>query len=122
MAGKRRPIDSNVKSLVWKHYIGNTMDGICPCCENRKITFSGCHFGHIIPHSQGGSDLPNNLIPLCSKCNTSMKDMNYYQYKERILGGGFPSSSKPKDRSGALVTRKTMTMDGLISKKYRKLE
>jgi len=42
-------------------------DGRCPACgEHRKLTMD-----HIVPLSLGGSNAPDNLQPLCNRCNAT---------------------------------------------------
>lgn len=43
----------------------------CVKCGNSPATMSGVqlHVDHMVPHSKGGPDTPDNLQSLCSECN-----------------------------------------------------
>lgn len=84
---KRKSIPSKVRHIVWRKYIGTTMNGKCWCC-NDNIKFENWHAGHVVPVSKGGSDSPDNLRPLCSLCNLSMSDTNMFDFiKEYDMKG-----------------------------------
>lgn len=68
---KRKAIPQRVKLVVWREAFNGSMDGHCLCCL-APITFENWECGHIIPHSKGGPDEPQNLRPICKACNTSM--------------------------------------------------
>jgi hypothetical protein len=40
--------------------------------------------GHIIAESKGGKMHVNNLLPICKICNSSMGNMNLYDYQKLI--------------------------------------
>ena len=48
-------------------YVSSLQNGKCACC-NKQIE----HYHHIVPRSKGGSDTPENLIGLCSKCHSKV--------------------------------------------------
>lgn len=66
-----------LKEQVWLTHNGKKYETKCyiSWCKNR-ITVFDFHCGHNIPESKGGSTDITNLIPICSRCNSSMKD-NY---------------------------------------------
>ena len=45
-------------------YVYERQNGVCPLC-GAPIE----HYHHIIPRSQGGSDLPENILGVCMKCH-----------------------------------------------------
>ena len=47
--------------------------GICPVC-GKKFELDEMHADHIIPWSQGGKTVPDNLQMLCSHCNLMKKN------------------------------------------------
>lgn len=58
---KRRPVDS----WFWELFVKACGTKCCACGK----TGIPIERGHIIPHSLGGSDSLDNLIPLCVPCN-----------------------------------------------------
>lgn len=48
-------------------------DGICLCC-GRHFEFEEMQGDHIIPWSQGGRTVDENLQMLCQKCNNDKRD------------------------------------------------
>ena len=44
----------------------------CWCCGNYRRKLQKCH---IIPRALGGSDKPDNIVPLCSKCHDKQPDV-----------------------------------------------
>ena len=83
---KRRPIDKNVRHLVWTKYNKSSLSGKCYVCKT-PITFQHFHVGHNKAVAKGGKDNINNLRPICSSCNNSMGTISIEQYKARYFGG-----------------------------------
>lgn len=48
-------------------------DGICPCC-GQHFEFEEMQGDHIIPWSQGGRTVDDNLQMLCQECNNDKRD------------------------------------------------
>jgi hypothetical protein len=63
------------REQIWLRQFGKVFEAKCPTswCQN-KITVYDFQSGHNIPESKGGPTTPENLIPLCSRCNLSMGD------------------------------------------------
>ncbi len=87
---KRRPIDKNIRSLVWQKYNKNSLSGECYVCE-RPITYDTFVVGHNISVAKGGTDNIANLRPICSICNNCMGTITIEHYKKEH----FPSITKP---------------------------
>jgi 5-methylcytosine-specific restriction endonuclease McrA len=69
------------REQIWLRTCGKVYEAKCPTrwCQNR-ITVYDFQSGHNIPESKGGPTTPENLIPLCSRCNLSMG--NRYTFDE----------------------------------------
>jgi len=70
---KRRAIKMQVETEVWTHEeIAAQGTGLCPYC-GKEIGFvydsEIMQIDHMIPLSRGGSDLTENLEPVCCECN-----------------------------------------------------
>ena len=74
MSSKQK-IPKALREQVWLKQFGKQYSSRCATvwCEN-KITVFDFQCGHDIPESKGGPTTPENLIPLCSRCNLSMGD------------------------------------------------
>lgn len=74
---KKRNISKSLSDAVWVKYMGqDSARAYCLICNNNIISrFSGnnkFHCGHIQSEANGGSINIDNLLPICSTCNTSM--------------------------------------------------
>ena len=74
---KKRSISKSLSDAVWVKYMGqDSARAYCLICNNNIISrFSGnnkFHCGHIQSEANGGSINIDNLLPICSTCNTSM--------------------------------------------------
>ena len=72
---KKTPIPAAFREQIWLRQFGKVYEAKCPTpwCQN-TITVYDFQSGHNIPESKGGPTTPENLIPLCSRCNLSMGD------------------------------------------------
>ena len=68
-------IPAAFREQIWLRTMGRVYEGKCPVvwCQN-NITVHDFQSGHNIPESKGGKTSPDNLIPICSRCNQSMGD------------------------------------------------
>jgi 5-methylcytosine-specific restriction endonuclease McrA len=66
-------IPAAFREQIWLRTMGKVYEGKCPVvwCQN-NITVHDFQSGHNIPESKGGKTAPDNLIPICSRCNQSM--------------------------------------------------
>jgi hypothetical protein len=72
------------REKVWTHYLGNSGESQCFCCEKNIITPFRFECAHIIADSKGGSSDVSNLLPCCSVCNRSMGTMNLFVFKSKL--------------------------------------
>lgn len=59
-------------------------DFTCRLCV-RKLDTNVLQVHHIIPVSNGGSDLLKNLVLLCYKCHTALHKDNWENYTEKLF-------------------------------------
>ena len=95
---KRRPIDKNIRHLVWTKYNKSSLSGKCYVCKT-PITFQHFHVGHNKAVAKGWKDNINNLRPICSSCNNSMGTIPIEQYKAKYFGGKKPARKRGKKKS-----------------------
>jgi len=82
---KKQTISKMTRIKVWNTHIGEEIGKTkCLCCNEISITQSIFECGHIIAEAKGGKTEVNNLIPICSTCNKSMRTKNLYEFKEEI--------------------------------------
>lgn len=81
---RKAKIPAAVQEAIWITKMGRVFEGKCltTWCPN-IITVFDFHAGHDIPESKGGSISPENLFPICARCNLSMGDR--YTLKEWCL-------------------------------------
>ena len=73
----KEKIPKALREQVWITYIGKEFESKCKIdwCSN-VINVFDYQCGHNIPESKGGTLDLENLLPICSRCNSSMGD-NY---------------------------------------------
>lgn len=73
----KEKIPKALREQVWLTHVGKKYEAKCRIswCKN-TITVFDFQSGHNIPESKGGSTDITNLVPICSRCNSSMND-NY---------------------------------------------
>lgn len=76
-----RGLPRAVREQVWLRYVGRRFQAKCTIrwCRNLINVFDYT-VGHDVPRSKGGSDKLDNLMPICSRCNSSMS--NKYTIKD----------------------------------------
>jgi hypothetical protein len=78
--------DKDLREQVWEKYNGESINGACFCCGITLKCLSCWHLGHIIPNKDGGKKTTDNIVPLCSTCNTLMSGNNLFDWiKEQEL-------------------------------------
>jgi 5-methylcytosine-specific restriction endonuclease McrA len=77
----KKKIPVAIREQIWIRTFGKAFQGKCPTrwCQN-TITVFDFQAGHNIPESKGGQTSPENLVPICSRCNSSMG--NQYTFVE----------------------------------------
>ena len=78
---RKQKIPKAVREQLWLRDMGKKFEGKCKTswCRN-KITLFDFQCGHNIPESKGGPLSLDNLVVICSRCNTSMG--NQYTFTE----------------------------------------
>ena len=83
---KKKAIPKALKSSVWIKYVGKEIGTTkCLCCNVHDISQLDFDCGHVIAESLGGATDIDNLRPICSKCNKSMKVMNMDEFKTKFF-------------------------------------
>ena len=83
---KKKAIPKSLKMLVWHTYIGKEVGlAKCLCCKNKEITQMDFDCGHVVAESRGGVTTVNNMRPICTKCNRSMKAMDMNDFIEKYF-------------------------------------
>lgn len=90
---RKQKIPIAFREQIWYRDFGKCFEGKCPTrwCNN-IITVFDFQSGHNIPESKGGKTIPDNLIPICCRCNMSMGDR--YTFTEWSSLNG-PMNQKP---------------------------
>lgn len=72
---RKQKIPAAFREQIWFRDYGRSFEGKCPTrwCTNIINVFD-FQCGHNIPESKGGPTVPDNLIPICARCNMSMGD------------------------------------------------
>ncbi|MFZ3169183.1 MAG: HNH endonuclease signature motif containing protein [Candidatus Methanoperedens sp.] len=102
---KRRPIDKNVKSTIWKMHNGLTISGKCYVCQE-PIMHHTFEAGHIIAFANGGTDDISNLKPICKSCNGAMGKMNLEEYKKKYYGSRAKTLKTTIDKKTTVTNKK----------------
>lgn len=86
-ASNREKVCAKTRYEVWRQYNGNSMDGLCYCC-NDGLNLENFQAGHVIAKAKGGSNKIDNLRPVCGQCNKSMSTMDMREFvKQNGLKG-----------------------------------
>lgn len=79
-------INPHVKRETWNWWWGEEEErALCWCCLKRPISKSSFHAGHVVAQVKGGATSPDNLRPICGKCNKSMGVENMVDYCRRVF-------------------------------------
>ena len=83
---KKKTIPKVLKASVWITYIGKDIGATkCPCCNTHEITQLSFDCGHVIAEALGGKTTLENLRPICSKCNKSMRTTHMDEFKKHFF-------------------------------------
>jgi hypothetical protein len=109
LKNKKTPIPKKIKQLVWNKDIGEEHGtSLCKCCKVTVICQMDFVCGHIISEYNGGTVTVDNLIPICSLCNSSMGTKNMDEF---ITLHGLnknltdDSGAKPKKLTNKTITK-----------------
>jgi hypothetical protein len=69
---ERQPIPKTTRMEVWKRRFGDRKSGKCYCCKERMVYIDAFLCGHCRAHAGRGSNNPENLEPICLRCNSKM--------------------------------------------------
>ena len=78
----KQTISHTLKIKCWDTHIGVDIGRTkCLCCNHNYITQHNFHCGHVIAEANGGTLDIDNLRPICSACNNSMRTRNMNEFK-----------------------------------------
>jgi 5-methylcytosine-specific restriction endonuclease McrA len=81
----RKSIPKPLKLNLWHKYFNKeNACGNCYICT-RDIHISDFEAGHVIPVARGGTNLIDNLRPICGICNKSMGTQNLEDFKTKYF-------------------------------------
>lgn len=81
-SGKSK-IPKKLKNDSWDKYVGKEHGiTLCICCNNTQIDSKSFVGGHIISEKNGGKINIDNIVPICSECNSSMGSTNMNIFME----------------------------------------
>lgn len=77
----REKISEAMRNRIWEEYLdGKAYVAKCWCCRRKDISRKEYHAGHIVAVVHGGTNVIQNLRPICADCNLDMKETNMFQY------------------------------------------
>lgn len=93
---KKKPIPTAIREAAWVLRCGRVFEHKCltTWCPNMLTVFE-FQAGHDIPESKGGATKPENLYPICSRCNQSMGNRYTFQEWCAIQPGEIPPPPPP---------------------------
>jgi 5-methylcytosine-specific restriction endonuclease McrA len=76
---RKQKIPKAVREQLWLRDMGKKFEGKCKTswCNN-KVTLFDYQCGHNVPESKGGPTALENLVVICSRCNTSMGNQHTF--------------------------------------------
>jgi 5-methylcytosine-specific restriction endonuclease McrA len=109
---KRKKFTINERHFIFKLYSRNNTLFACPCCKLNNLSFYECRgweISHKISLKNGGSNLYDNLIPLCLSCNSGMTTYSYDEYKNffdvNVNWFKYPTLNIPKGIKGIIIKK-----------------
>ena len=82
---RKNKIPKCIKNNSWDKYIGkNNGESLCICCNTNTIDSKNFIGGHIISEKNGGEINIDNIIPICSECNSSMGYTNMDEFIKKF--------------------------------------
>ena len=83
---KKEPFTEWFKNTIWRKTIGTLEKTSCPVCSLNIISIDSFSAGHILPESKGGMMCLENIMPICSECNTHMGSRHLYWFAWHYFG------------------------------------
>jgi hypothetical protein len=83
---KKEPFTDWFKGTIWRKNNGTLECVLCPVCSLNTISICSFHAGHILPESKGGMMCLENIIPICSDCNSHMGSRHLYWFAWHYFG------------------------------------
>ena len=83
---KKEPFTEWFKNTIWRKTIGSLEKTSCPVCSLNIISIDSFSAGHILPESKGGMMCLENIMPICSECNTHMGSRHLYWFAWHYFG------------------------------------
>ena len=84
----KKNIPKKIRTESWDKWIGiDKRHGMCKCCNITKLDITHFSAGHILSEKNGGKSTADNLVPICSACNTSMGATNMNEYMSEYYPG-----------------------------------
>ena len=94
--GKKR-IPKSIKNNSWDKYVGKDIgQALCICCNMNVIDSKNFIGGHIISEKNGGKINVDNIIPICSECNSSMGYTNMNEFIKEYYPNNFDNFKNKK--------------------------
>ena len=69
-------IPKYIRDEVWLKTFSDKVFGKCATCKKKISITDDYDCAHIISVKNGGKTVPNNLVPMCRRCNTSLGSKN----------------------------------------------
>jgi len=69
---------------LWSGHYGKSMEAVCKICEMNMISVSQFDAGHVLSRKDGGSNMLENLVPICRACNLAMGAEHMLDFARRI--------------------------------------
>ena len=84
---KKKKIPKAIREQIWLQTFGKVFESKCRTswCQI-IINVWDFQAGHNVPESKGGKTSPENLVPICSRCNLSMADNYTFQQWDTLAG------------------------------------
>lgn len=76
-------MDRKKARLVWRDGIKAAWDHRCAYCNGVPIDDNSLTADHVIPKARGGQDLTRNIVPACSRCNTSKGSEDWLKWYQK---------------------------------------
>ena len=76
-------MDRTEARRVWRDGIKAAWDNRCAYCNGVPIDDNSLTADHVIPKAKGGQDLTTNIVPACSRCNSSKGSEDWLRWYRR---------------------------------------